>query len=86
MAAAAAASGKWIDRKDWSFDRTLSKIQNLFFKGNQTKRNVLVPGGAGYIGSHCVIELVKAGYEPIVLDNESNSSTGLIENYLIDRW
>jgi UDP-glucose 4-epimerase len=40
---------------------------------------VLVPGGAGYIGSHCVIELVNAGYEPIVLDNESNSSTGSIE-------
>ncbi|CAF4416889.1 unnamed protein product, partial [Adineta steineri] len=38
------------------------------------KRQVLVPGGAGYIGSHCVIELVKDGYEPIILDNESNSS------------
>jgi len=38
------------------------------------KRNVLVPGGAGYIGSHCVIELVQAGYEPIVIDNESNAS------------
>lgn len=30
---------------------------------------VLVVGGAGYIGSHCVRELIKAGYEPVVLDN-----------------
>jgi UDP-glucose 4-epimerase len=51
--------------------------------GEQNKLNVLVPGGAGYIGSHCVIELVNAGYEPIVLDNESNSSTGWIEKVLI---
>ena len=37
---------------------------------------VLVPGGVGFIGSHCVIELVKAGYVPIVVDNLSNSSIG----------
>lgn len=37
---------------------------------------VLVPGGVGFIGSHCVIELVKAGYEPIVVDNYANSSIG----------
>ncbi|CAF0908213.1 unnamed protein product [Adineta steineri] len=43
------------------------------------KRQVLVPGGAGYIGSHCVIELVKDGYEPIILDNESNSSIECIK-------
>lgn len=47
-----------------------------FLKDNQKKREVLVPGGAGYIGSHCVIELIQAGYEAIVIDNESNSSTG----------
>lgn len=52
------------------------KANPLFFQG---KRNILVPGGAGYIGSHCVIELVLAGYEPIVLDNESNSSLGVKE-------
>lgn len=31
--------------------------------------NVLVIGGAGYIGSHCVRQLVAAGHRPIVLDN-----------------
>ncbi len=30
---------------------------------------VLVAGGAGYIGSHCVRQLVAAGHEPVVLDN-----------------
>lgn len=33
--------------------------------------NVLVTGGAGYIGSHVVQELVKSGYTPIVYDNLS---------------
>lgn len=35
--------------------------------------SILVTGGAGYIGSHTCIELLKAGYEIIVLDNYSNS-------------
>jgi len=33
-----------------------------------------VTGGAGYIGSHSVLALMEAGYDPIVLDNFSNSS------------
>ena len=35
---------------------------------------ILVTGGAGYIGSHTCIELIKAGYEVIVIDNLINSS------------
>ena len=35
---------------------------------------ILVTGGAGYIGSHTCIELIKAGYEVIVIDNLCNSS------------
>ena len=35
--------------------------------------NILVTGGAGYIGSHTVVELVDAGYNPIIVDNHSNS-------------
>jgi len=31
--------------------------------------NVLVVGGAGYIGSHCVRQLIQAGHRPVVLDN-----------------
>ena len=35
---------------------------------------VLVTGGAGYIGSHTVVELLNSGYEVVVIDNYSNSS------------
>ena len=40
---------------------------------------VLVTGGAGYIGSHTVIELVEHGYNPVVVDNLANSSIDAIE-------
>ncbi len=36
--------------------------------------NILVTGGAGYIGSHTCVELINAGHSPIVIDNFSNSS------------
>ena len=36
--------------------------------------NVLVTGGAGYIGSHTCVELLAAGHTPIVIDNLYNSS------------
>ncbi len=34
---------------------------------------ILVTGGAGYIGSHTVIELIKSGYSVVIVDNLSNS-------------
>lgn len=36
--------------------------------------NILITGGAGYIGSHTVIELIKAQHDILVLDNFANSS------------
>ena len=44
---------------------------------NKTCRNVLVTGGAGFIGSHLVPQLLELGYSVIVLDNLSN---GKLEN------
>ena len=40
---------------------------------------ILVTGGAGYIGSHTVIELQNAGYDVVVMDNLSNTSEVALE-------
>jgi UDP-glucose 4-epimerase len=40
---------------------------------------VLVTGGLGYIGSHTVIELMKQGYEPLLIDNLSNSDVSVLD-------
>ena len=40
---------------------------------------VLVTGGAGYIGSHTCIELIKAGFEPVIIDNLSNSKEVVLD-------
>uniref|UniRef100_A0A646QIE8 UDP-glucose 4-epimerase n=1 Tax=Hemiscolopendra marginata TaxID=943146 RepID=A0A646QIE8_9MYRI len=37
---------------------------------------IFVTGGAGYIGSHCVVELLQSGYEVVVIDNFVNSVNG----------
>ncbi|HOX83724.1 MAG TPA: NAD-dependent epimerase/dehydratase family protein, partial [Chryseolinea sp.] len=34
-------------------------------------KKILVTGGAGYIGSHTVVELIQAGYDPIIIDDFS---------------
>ncbi|MCQ2225980.1 MAG: UDP-glucose 4-epimerase GalE [Paludibacteraceae bacterium] len=44
-----------------------------------SKGKILVTGGTGYIGSHTVVELFNAGYEPVVIDNLSNSNIGVID-------
>ena len=44
-----------------------------------SNKKVLVTGGAGYIGSHTCVELVKAGYTPIIIDNFSNSEKFVLE-------
>ena len=40
---------------------------------------ILTTGGAGYIGSHTCIELIKAGYDVVVVDNLDNSSDKSLE-------
>jgi len=41
--------------------------------------SILITGGAGYIGSHTVIELLEDGYDVIIIDNLSNSSIEVID-------
>lgn len=43
-------------------------------------KNILVTGGAGYIGSHVVVELAAAGYNPVILDNFSTSDQSAVDN------
>nr|WP_307775739.1 UDP-glucose 4-epimerase GalE [uncultured Cetobacterium sp.] len=42
-------------------------------------KNILVTGGAGYIGSHAVVELLDLGYNVIVLDNLENGYIELVD-------
>ncbi|MBC2851154.1 UDP-glucose 4-epimerase GalE [Cetobacterium sp. 8H] len=42
-------------------------------------KNILVTGGAGYIGSHAVVELLDSGYNVIVLDNLENGFLDLVD-------
>lgn len=44
------------------------------------KKYILITGGAGYIGSHTVVELLENNYNVIVVDNFSNSSSEVIDN------
>jgi len=42
-------------------------------------KKILVTGGTGYIGSHTTVELQKAGYEVVIIDNLSNSDVRVID-------
>ena len=42
------------------------------------KQKILVTGGTGYIGSHTTVELQKAGYEVVIVDNLSNSNRDVL--------
>ncbi|MFM1907185.1 MAG: hypothetical protein RLZZ591_862 [Pseudomonadota bacterium] len=41
--------------------------------------NILVTGGAGYIGSHTTLQLLQAGLNPVVLDNLCNSKPAVLD-------
>ncbi|WP_305074094.1 UDP-glucose 4-epimerase GalE [Propionivibrio sp.] len=41
-------------------------------------QNILITGGAGYIGSHTCVELLAAGYNLVVIDNFSNSKPDVL--------
>jgi len=41
--------------------------------------SILVTGGAGYIGSHTVVELIEKGYDPIIVDDLSNSNIEVLD-------
>ncbi|RCH55031.1 UDP-glucose 4-epimerase GalE [Mucilaginibacter hurinus] len=42
-------------------------------------RKILVTGGLGFIGSHTAVELVNSGYEPVIIDDLSNSNPKILD-------
>jgi len=45
-----------------------------------SSKRVLVTGGLGYIGSHTVVELISAGFSPVIIDNLANSTIGRLSS------
>ena len=43
--------------------------------------NILLTGGAGYIGSHTALVLSEAGYEVVLFDNFCNSRKSVLERF-----
>ena len=53
-------------------DVRLSRAENRHFQlGKDGRMRILVTGGAGYVGSHCLRRLLDAGHSAIVYDNLS---------------
>jgi UDP-glucose 4-epimerase len=48
-------------------------------KNKPSNNKILVTGGTGYIGSHTVVALIEAGYEPVIADNLSNSKASVMK-------
>ena len=42
-------------------------------------RNILVTGGAGFIGSHTVVELINKGFNPVIVDDFRNSEAKVLK-------
>lgn len=57
----------------------LSGEQQWAVNGESSLGTILVTGGAGYIGSHCCVQLLEEGYRVVVVDNLDNSSEEALE-------
>src|SRR5580765_3672787 len=48
-------------------------------RSHSLMRCVLLTGGTGFIGSHACIELMAAGWAPVIVDNLANSSAAVLD-------
>jgi UDP-glucose 4-epimerase len=51
----------------------------------EQNRKILVTGGTGFIGSHVVKNLIELGYNPVVIDNLSNSTEQILVKYFSNK-
>ena len=62
-----------IKRVPFSLNKNINNIEGVL------AMSVLVTGGTGYIGSHTTVELIKAGYDVVIVDNLCNSKMCVLD-------
>ena len=62
--------------------RTPSKYPDVKFLNYHNRKRILIPGGAGFVGSHLVDSLMMAGHEVIVVDNFFTGRKRNVEHWL----
>ena len=61
-------------------DRAINRHTPLLNMADKTSKKVMVTGGAGYVGSHAALELMRAGHQVIVVDTLERSSGSVIDD------
>lgn len=54
-------------------------VQGIFYNGGNMSQKIIVTGGCGYIGSHTAVALIQSGFDVVVMDNLSNSSSDSLD-------
>ena len=75
---------------DSEYEMAAHNIDSRDHKHRQSlvmKEWILVTGGAGYVGSHCVTQILQSGHHVVILDCLSNSSLGqrLRETFKVEK-
>ena len=58
------------------------KYTNLYISA-MSVHTILVTGGAGYVGSHVIVELISAGYSTVIIDNRAEAVKGKTPEFCI---